>query len=1572
MAKRAINELAFPALTIEGGLFSADYFAKVAHFEADRQSDADYHVPRGLKLRDEIGRFWRVAEALWADFATRRARNDLDPRIVTVEQFLLPLMRDVLGFTDISVTGSIVIDERGFPLGYHACQGRVPLVMVGHNTLLDKADPRFGDGNRRRAPFMLAQEYLNAAPDSLWALVSNGLTLRLVRDNPSLTRPAYLEVDLERIFNESLYQDFAAFWLACHASRFGDGSAACPLETWKNSAEEAGSRAREDLRIGVKAALRELGTGFLSHPANTALLRAIQQGELSDRALFEQLLRLVYRLIFLFTVEERGILFAPEANDAAKALYQQGYSLARLRELSARRRLHDSHSDLWEALSITFTGLTRGEPALGLPALGGLFTTDQCPSLDTSRISNQHLLAALFRLGFFREGDALARINYRDMDSEELGSVYESLLELVPRIKVTNWHFVFAGDDEEASTKGNARKLTGSYYTPDSLVQELIQSALVPVIESTIKGNPDNPVAALLGLTICDPACGSGHFLLAAARKLAEHVAQLRVADGQPTRADYRHALRDVVSRCIYGVDKNPMAIELARTALWLESFEPERPLTFLDHHLRCGDALLGALNPDILKSGIPDKAFEALSGDDKAIASTLKKANAAARKSLAAIQHADLFTDVELFEEANTVETLTDDTLAAQDEKRRHWHAQLQQEKTARAAKLANLFVAAFLAPKTAESETQGIPTTVELFELASGGHIDAPLLARAQRIAEGAQAFHWWLAFPRVAKKGGFDVLLGNPPWEVSQLGEEEYFAAKAPSIAALAGAKRKHAITKLETDNPRLWVEYLNDKRTYEANNSFMRDSGRYPLTAFGKLNTYALFAETFSQLASPNGRAGFIVPTGIATDDSTKAFFNGVIKHQRLAQLVSFYEVRRWFPATDERKPFCLFTLGTSLRAKFIFDVDRISDLSQPQKWYELSQEDFESLNPNTRTLATFRSQRDAELTRRLYQVSPILIREAVEEDGNVIEPEVNPWGISFKQGLFNMTSDSGLFHDSPLSDDMPLYEAKLIHQFDHRLATFSNDGESRELTLHEKQNANCSIIPRYWVNQREVLACIARVPNTVSKAWLTGDTEALVGAVAEWVVASLFTQVAGTVPWSDGTIVAATRATETEIAKSFPLFAEHLAANGIQGKKALGVFQKTAHKHADVLLSEADLAPLTACSDEHKLYSQIECWMDVKSPRWLMGWRDITNAAAERTVIASVVPRVGVGNNMPLMFFANKTSTKQQAALLGNLCALVFDFVARHKVGGTHLNYFIYKQLPVLPPNRYIEADLDFIVPRVLELTYTAHDLKPWAEGLGYFGQPFTFDLPRRAQLRAELDAYYAKLYGITRDELRYILDPADILGEDYPSETFRVLKDNERREFGEYRTQWLVLEAWDKLAANGFTGLTYELPADERSLDYSELGFIRNETEGRFAGLVIAMLRRAGELPSTSLQSAVATAATPGFANLLLDEVDQVTFQRLLEMHPDILAAATIERLGSIIQRLESYRTLSAPRQGAHYVYKLTGQPVPEDVIQEAHLETLAELMLKIEAAREARAPKKQELADGQDNLRTA
>ncbi len=1473
MAKRLTHQLAYRAIRIEGGLIPAEELTRLtllADPKGTEQTESYYRIAKGLKLRDEIARDFKIALNLWQDFQALRQRQDVRAHDVTLREWLLPLLRDVLHFHDAARCPAIEKAGHQYTVGHAGNGGRVPLVFAGFDEPLDAAAERFGETNpdtgktRRRSPFMLAQEALNASDASLWAIVSNGLTLRILRDNASLTRPAYIEVDLEALFNEELLADFSAFWLLAHASRFGAADSPpsdCPWERWRAAGQQAGVTVRGKLRYQVAEALRALGTGFLSHPANGALRSALQtaEGGYNRQAFFEELLRLVYRLIFLATVEDRRdrgtgerLVFTPDADDDAKARYLAGYSMTWLRERAVRRSQHDRHADLWQALTITFGALARGEPALGLPALGGLFEADQCPKLDTAQLDNRHLLAAVFQLGWFRADGGLSRVNYRDMGPEEMGSVYESLLELVPDLQglasPVTARLAFVGDDEtDASTKGNTRKLTGSYYTPDSLVQELIKSALEPVIAQTVKANPERPVEALLSLTICDPACGSGHFLLSAARRLADEVALHRAAvereGGAPTPADYRHALRDVVSRCIYGVDKNPMAIQLAKTALWLEAYSPDRPLSFVDHHLRVGDALLGVLDPAVLESGIPDEAYTALLGDDKEVVKTLKKQNKADLKSWRQIAGGDLLTQAGLAAQAVSVETLDDDTPEHLAAKRRAWSQAEAEAQRSTFARLADTYVAAFLAPKLAEAG-DAVPLSSYLWGVLSGHAPNAAVEDAAQALCRQHSVFHWWLAFPQVAAKDGFSVMLGNPPWEQLQLNEEEFFATRAPSIAALAGSKRKQAISALETDLPWLWKAFNAAKRQMEAANQFFRGGGRFPLSARGKLDTYPLFSETFLQATAKSGRAGFIVKAGIATDDSNKFFFSHLVDTSRLVSLIGFDNAERIFPAVHPDTPFVLVTLGATTEPSRLLNYAlRIEHLSDARREFRLTPDEFALINPNTRTCPVFRSERDAELTKKLYRAAPVLIAEGeADADGRVLRPEVNPWGISFSQGLFNMTSDSGLFNGAQAApgalQSLPLYEAKMIHQFDHRWATFvpttelpNDDWPSRDCTLAEHVDDSYTPSPRYWVDEREVLARIAHVPPRVARTWLalhavhdagraTGNSVAidvsvtdLLLALAHWIAGELFHLAAGPAPsdegWNPTQAQPFIGPVEQQLKARFSLLNDLLRSAGLTTKKALTEFPKWAVQSRDARLKTSDLAALAdavrTSPQANELLTLLNAWMDRRSPRWMFGFRNITNATNERTFIGTVIPRVAVGHSMPLMF--SEVGATRFAALVGAFGSLPLDYIARQKVGGTNMTYGFIKQFAVHSPDRYTDADLAFIIPRVLELTYTAHDLQAWGQDLAAYdprpaseqGRPFGWNPERRAQLRAELDAYYARLYGLTRDELRYILDPKDVMGEDYPSETFRVLKEtHEIPRYGEYRTRRLVLEAWDR------------------------------------------------------------------------------------------------------------------------------------------------------------------------------
>ena len=1334
MKHKPRHHLSFATLRLEGGLFLPDQLEKAALGAAQFQSEADYHTPKGLKLKDDTSRAFQIASAQWKHFAGQFERSDVDVGALT-RHFVQELLRDAFGYTHIAPVTGLSVGDQHYPITFLA--GALPVVVAPHTLGLDEADPRFavtGNGARKKTAFQLAQEFLNASPDHPWAMVSNGRQLRLLRDAATLTRPSFLEIDLQDLLGGARYAEFANVWRLLHASRApqlaphpesGGQEGPCIWEQWRAAGQEEGTRVREGLRQGVTEALLIFGEGFIQHPANEALRQALDTGTLSKNAYFQQLLRLIYRLIILFNVEERGLLHPADDSTsavAARGAYAEGYAVGRLRDLCLKRRARNRFDDHWQALRIVFKGLAEGEPRLALPALGGLFAASQCPALDTASLDNAHLLAAMQQLRWSNHSGSLAPVDYRNMGSEELGSVYESLLELVPDIDLPARKFGFIGmGDSEGSTAGNARKLTGSYYTPDALVQELIRSALDPVIAQRLSSHPANPVEALLAMRVIDPACGSGHFLLAAARRLAEQLAQLRAPDGSVQPQDYRHALREVIARCIFGVDRNPMAIELARTALWLEGFEEGRPLSFLDHHLQVGDALLGLTDLKALEHGIPKEAFKPLSGDEKAVCKALTQANAHGLKQLERELHSNLvpfdLQRIDGLEGLRQLEALPQDTPTEIAAKEAAYHAFLHQAQDSRIAQAADLLVGAFLLPKVEGTQDIGMDATAELTlfaPLASppaiptsqtlwlGLFTETPGSAyQAQRAAAHAacveaRVLHWPLAFPQVFAAGGFDCVLGNPPWERIKLQEEEFFATRHRDVAEAKnkaersqrigwlaeGMLARHLFPELEhaeqecAAEQRLYAEFITARRTAEAMSLFAHakgeDGGRYPLTGVGDVNTYALFAETFAQLMAPTGRAGFIVPTGIATDDSTKAFFAHITQNARLVSLYDIENREAVFPAVHRSYKFCLLTLGQAEQAEFVCFATRVSQLADPRRRFRLTPEEFRRLNPNTLTCPVFRSERDAELTKKLYRAAPVLFDEQ-RADGN-------PWGIRF-MAMLHMSNDSHLFADAPGAGRLPLYEAKLIHQFDHRWATYTPDGNSRDVTLAEHRDPGFTVTPRYWVDASEVEQRLA------DKGWTRG---------------------------------------------------------------------------------------------------------------WMMGWRDICRATDERTVIAAVVARVGTGDTLLLMFPDPKHGARV-ACLLADQCSLVHDYAARQKVGGTHLKYHVKKQLLNLPPDRYTAADLAYIVPRVLELTYTAHDLQAWAQDLGYDGPPYAFDPDRRAILRAELDAWYARLYGLTRDELRYILDPSDVMGDDYPSETFRVLQKNEMREFGEYRTQRLVLAAWDQL-----------------------------------------------------------------------------------------------------------------------------------------------------------------------------
>jgi hypothetical protein len=1095
------TEIAFDALQIEGGLLAADWLAKVAQLKAPFQSESDYRVPKGLNLRDEIGRYWRIAQAYWVDLSAGRS-NGASPADLA-DQFVVGLLRDVFGFTSLTPTGAVIESERFFPVRFSALNSRVPVVIAPVGAGLDSPSSELGDGTRRRSPFALLQEYLNAFSDATWGLTCDALTLRLARDNASLTRPAWIEADLSRIFTEGLYPDFAALWLLIHESRFRTLDRApepCPLESWLGASREQGIAARERLSSGFEKAVVTLGQAFLSHAANGALRSALQLGRLPTEAYFAQLLRLLYRIIFLLTAEERDLLHVRGIAKLTRELYAAGYAILNVRNRSLRRSAHDHNIDQWEAVKIVFRGLAGGEPRLGLPALAGLFAPKQCPDLDAAHLENRDLLTAVFQLCFLRGDSGIERVNWRDMGPDELGYIYEGLLELVPTITEEGRRFSFAGTEE---SRGHIRKTTGSYYTPDELVKVLLDTALEPVIARTVATHPGSSADALLELAVVDPTCGSGHFLIAAARRLAEHVARLRTTTS-PAAEEYRRALRDVVRHCVYGVDANPLAVELCKVSLWMESVTPGLPLTFLETHIRHGNSLLGT-TAELMGDRVPDEAWFSLEGDNEKVTRLLRNRNRDELQGQSVLSWTKPMDSENIREAMDALEDAPDTDPEALARKERQWEELLASQAYEHNRLVADAWCAAFFWPKAELGAVSDAAPTTSVWRSLRDRQGASPLLVETvSKISRDYDLFHWDQAFPAVFERGGFDVVLGNPPWERVKIQEQEFFAKRDPSIAnARNAAERKKRIAALPETDPTLWIDWCTASRVAQGTSHFFRQSGRYPLSAQGDINTYALFVEHNWRAINRSGRAGFIVPSGIVTDDPTKDLFHALVSGRVLASVYHFENEDRVFRGLHHAYRFVLMTIGDAANADFVFYARRAAQLADQHRHFSLNADDIAILNPNTGNCPTFRSRRDADMNLELYKRTGIFWRDG--------DREGNPWGVQFLT-MFHMANDSGMFRTAGelasagwvidvsrfVKDGrvmLPLCEAKMFHLYDHRFGTYAGQTEAQarqgklpELDDAAHQNPNAASVPRYWVAESEVQD---RLSERWDRDWLLG-------------------------------------------------------------------------------------------------------------------------------------------------------------------------------------------------------------------------------------------------------------------------------------------------------------------------------------------------------------------------------------------------------------------------------------------------------------------------------------------------
>ena len=1114
----------------------------------------------------------------------------------------------------------------------------------------------------------------------------------------------------------------------------------------------------------------------------------------------EAALVLLYRLLFLFYAEDRNLLPVRDERYAE-------YSVRRIREdvrdrVDSGATFSSTMPKIWLALQGVFQLIDKGDDDIGMPAYnGGLFHRSRSPLLERTKVPDKVMAPIIDALSRRTEEVTRGWINYRDLSVSHLGGIYERLLEYALV------HEVQAKDDYKDKPEINrlvaqpasfARKVSGSYYTHDDLVRLVLRESVGLLAREkqaafeqrlagwkkratlsnpqwqALDGDPDagmasiDPASQLLELKICDPAMGSGHFLVTLVDFLADRVleamtsasesvnaqpwaahlaeagrpwqspvlgriAQIRRAIKQnaathgwavtDAQLDDRHIVRRMIlKKTIFGVDKNPMAVELAKTALWLHTFTVGAPLSFLDHHLQTGDSLQGE-RFDAVERGLHALGTLFQQGEMQRL-----KAAADAIAQVADLTDADIgevHQSQALAEEANR-------QLAPIHAVLDFWRAlrwlipgwpvaknsqltKLLKDQPERQAALARLL----------DPQLNLVATLSKGELLAQDGPAQAAnfLMKQARELAARETFFHWWTRFPTVfgpGGRGGFDIVLGNPPWDRIKLQQVEWFAERDISIAAQPrAADRKALIAALQQKNAPLWQAYAQAAATAETQARVVGTgklgSGDYPLLGGGDVNLYSLFVERAQTLAAPDGLVALVTPSGIAADKGAAPFFRALSETGRLGAMLDFENRKGLFPDVDSRFKFCVLLFGGPERAFaqtrcafFLHSLDELD--TEPERTLLLTAADFARVNPNTGAAPIFRSRRDADITLGIYARHPVLVRHTPQGEDKA-------WPVKYAT-MFHMTNDSGRFlkpdelerqgwQRAPLNrwrkgedEAWPLYEGKMVQMYDHRAAdvvvnsaNLHRAAQQESLNSQDKASASRFPAPQYWVDGAAVLA-------------------------------------------------------------------------------------------------QADAG-------------------------YVLGFKDVTAPTNVRTMIAAMLPRAGFGNTLPLlvpqMTMAPPLQARMAALLLANLASLPFDYVARQKVQGQHLNWFVLEQLPVIAADRFDDplphaftqtaraAGLmnghhanptvaDFVIPQVLALSYTAHDLAPFARDLGYVDAagavlpPITWnDDERRARLAA-LDALFFWLYGLGADDAAYVMAQ------------FPIVREQDERAFGRFRTCEDVLD----------------------------------------------------------------------------------------------------------------------------------------------------------------------------------
>lgn len=1220
-------------------------------------------------------------------------------------------------------------------------------------------DRRSGRRGEETAPSTQMLRYLRRIDDITsgklrWGILTNGAKWRLYFSGARSVSEQFFEIDLAHIFNLPGFNDgllalddesqrhwLKVFILIFRLEAFIPTGAG--PRTFHEKALDEGKFYEE--RVAENLSKKVFGEVFPE--LVLALAEADPKAEMQE--VKEGALILLYRLLFIFYAEDRDLL-------PVKDTRYDDYGLRQKVRLDVGKRkdeldtFSDTASRYWGAISDLFLAIDKGDNSIGLPPYnGGLFQQERTEILSQIRIPDSVMANVIDALSFEQNKDERKYINYRNLSVQQLGSIYERLLE-----------FDVVLEEGKAIVRPNifARKGSGSYYTPDDLVQLILTETLTPLIEvkrqqftskieelqkSTV--SVDRKIGTLktidlaseiLTLKVCDPAMGSGHFLVSLVDFMADQIITAmadsehevpkewgdyisplsdridtirntilaNAEDRQWTinedQLDDRHIIRRMIlKRCIYGVDKNQMAVELAKVALWLHTFTVGAPLSFLDHHLRCGNSLFGAW----VNQGV--KTAKA-SGTSLLLHGPIESATYSAKN----MQQIEELTDAEIAEAHRSADIFK----------------QITRETAPLNALLAMLHALSWLSVKDKASKDSirvfysgqlGDPVSIALGTAepdtrSAAGKCFAGLLEQCRDLIAEEVFHNWQVAFPSIWSEwekdelsGGFDAVIGNPPWDRMKLQQVEWFAERKRDVAlAPKAADRKKKIKKLINEGDPLAVDFIKAASRAEAAIRIARKGGDYPLLSKGDINLYSLFVERSMTIVKDSGYIGLLVPSGIASDKSAAVFFKSVATEGRLKALYDFENKKVFFPDVHASFKFCTFVASrseTPRKAKCAFYLHNLEELNDDDRCFELSAEDFARVNPNTGTAPIFRSRRDADLTKRIYANTQVVVDRSSGKD-------VRAWPVKYMT-MFHMTNDSELFKTKseleeqegayPIGKNrfenadgiwMPLYEGKMVQAYDHRAASVVVNLENQHRPAQPMPSTTKQHIDPEWVPDPQYWVLSSEVENRASLNW-------------------------------------------------------HIA------------------------------------------------------------YKMITAPTNIHTFIAAVVPESGVGNSMGMLIPDKDDGSFNEVAplILGNLNSSPFDFIARQKIQGQNINWYMVEQFPVISQTQFEETFFgertaaSIIKEIVLELTYTSHDMAPFAVDMGFVDDegnalsPFPWDEERRLVLRAKLDAVFFHLYGITvREDVRYIYS------------TFPIVEREEKAQYeGVYRSCELCLAYINALSA---------------------------------------------------------------------------------------------------------------------------------------------------------------------------